>query len=64
MPKELCFRRTAAEALGVDQRTLTKHQLVEPIGFIEISGRKFPVYDREGIDKVTKQIRSQKNPES
>jgi hypothetical protein len=61
MVKELIFRRSAAEALGIDPRTLSKYKVATPIGVIEIHGRKFEVFDKAGIDQLTKQLKDQKD---
>jgi hypothetical protein len=55
MSKELVFRTAAAEALGIDPRTMEKRGEVRPIGTIKIGNppREFDVYDLEGIQALT-----------
>jgi hypothetical protein len=59
MPKELVFRSALKQISGQDPRTVEKSEIVEPIGYIEIGKRKFAVYDKAGIDKLTQQQKDQ-----
>jgi hypothetical protein len=61
MPQKLSFRKTVAEAIGCDPRTLTKYKFVKPIGLIEVQGRKFDVYDQAGINALIQNQKESQN---
>ena len=63
MALDLIFQTEAANMLGLDKRTLQKRQTIAPIGHIRIHDRIFPVYDRAGIETVTKEAQEQKSDE-
>jgi hypothetical protein len=56
--RELVFRSALRDIDGRDPRTVEKSGIIEPIGFIEVHGRRFDVYSREGIDAL---IQNQKD---
>lgn len=55
-------RTSLARAVGIDHRNKAI-EIAKPIGEIVIGGKLYPVYDKSGIELVTKQIREQKEQE-